>query len=202
MKPVLSLDMENPLEFIDKYGSFQHVKIGHSVAIYGKSVLEEFQKRNLKVIVDLKFVDIPSTVARSIKAWDHECVEGFTVHSACGIDSIRAALESTDKLIFVVLKLTSLTGDLAEYLDLIKSLRILGCSFVLPGKWAVQLRKQIPGKILVPGVRIKRGADDQKDVVHLSEIMNVADYAVLGREIYKSPDPAKAMDEVRRMLNA
>ncbi len=202
MKPVLSLDMENPLQFIDKYGSFDHVKIGHSVAVHGKSVLEEFAKRNLEVIIDLKFVDIPSTIARSIKAWDHPSIKGFTVHSACGIDGVKAAMESTNKLIFVVVKLTSIEGELHQYVDLIKTLEVLGCSFVLPGKWAIELRKYISGKILVPGVRIKRGADDQKDVVHLNDVLNVADFVVLGREIYKSDDPAATIAEVRRMLNA
>ncbi len=202
MKPVLSLDMENPIDFIDKYGTFTHVKIGHSVAVHGKQILREFERRNLKVIVDLKFVDIPSTVARSIRAWDDPCVEGFTVHSACGIDAVKAAMESTDKLIFVVVKLTSIEGELEEYKDLIKALTNLGCSFVLPGKWAVELRSNINGKILVPGVRMKRDADDQRDVVHLNDILGIADYAVLGREVYKSQDPKTLIDEVRRMLNA
>ncbi|MBZ4650755.1 MAG: pyrF, partial [Thermosipho sp. (in: Bacteria)] len=52
MIPVLSLDMESPLEFIDKYGSFDTVKVGHNLAIFGKKILDEFEKRNIKVILD------------------------------------------------------------------------------------------------------------------------------------------------------
>ncbi len=199
---VLSLDMENPFEFLEKYGSFDHVKIGHSVAVFGKSVFNEFEKRNLKVIVDLKFVDIPSTVVRSIKSWDHPCVVGFTVHAAAGNDAIRAALESTDKLIFSVIKLTSIQGELKDYIDQIKTLKELGSSFVLPGKWAIQLRHDIPTSILVPGVRMKREADDQKDVVSIEDIKTVADFTVIGREVYKSDDPKSAMEQIRRYVHA
>lgn len=201
MIPVLSLDMEDPFEFIEKYGSFEHVKIGHNVAIFGKGVFGEFEKRNLKVIVDLKFADIPSTVVRSIKSWDHPCVVGFTVHAAAGKDSIKAAIENTDKLIFSVVKLTSIKGELEDYLDQIKILKDLGSSFVLPGMWAKALREMIPTKILVPGVRMKREADDQKDVVSLEDIKTVADFAVIGREVYKSEDPRATMGRIRGYLN-
>lgn len=202
MIPVLSLDMEDPFGFINKYGSFEHVKIGHSVAVYGKNVFNEFERKNLKVIVDLKFVDIPSTVVRSIKSWDHPCVVGFTVHSAAGEETIKAALESTDKLIFSVVKLTSIKGELEDYLDQIKMLKELGSSFVLPGTWAMRLREMIPTKILVPGVRMKREADDQKDVVSIEDIRKVADYAVIGREVYKSEDPKATMEQIRRSVYA
>jgi len=167
---VLSLDMDEPLSFIDRFGSFEYVKVGHNLASLGKSVFDELAKRNLKAILDLKFVDIPSTIARSIKAWDHPSIVGFTMHAAAGIESVKAALESTEKLIFVVVKLTSIEGSLEDYATQVESLRLLGCSFVLPGSWAMKLRKKISGKILVPGVRMERGADDQKDVVSLEQI--------------------------------
>lgn len=202
MQLVLSLDMDEPLSFIEQYGSFEHVKVGHNLAVFGKTVLDELAERDLKVILDLKFADIPSTVARSIKAWDHSAIVGFTVHSVAGVESIRAALESTDKLVFVVVKLTSIEGYLEDYIWQIESLRFLGCSFVLPGNWAVKLRKRISGKILVPGVRMERGSDDQKDVVTLDQIRNVADYAVIGREVYKSTDPKATMEKMRRLVHA
>ncbi|MGJ8455446.1 orotidine-5'-phosphate decarboxylase [Pseudothermotoga sp. U03pept] len=202
MIPVLSLDMENPFDFISKYGSFEYVKIGHNVAIFGKDVLKEFEKRQLKVIVDLKFVDIPSTMARSIKSWDHPSVVGFTVHAAAGADAIKSALESTNKIIFAVVKLTSIEGELEDYLQQINLLRRLGSSFVLPGSWAIRLRHQIPAKILVPGVRMKRQADDQKDVVSVEEIKGIADFAVIGREVYRSEDPKAAMESIRRIVYA
>lgn len=202
MQLVLSLDMDEPLSFIERYGSFEHVKVGHNLAVLGKTVLDELAKRDLKVIIDLKFVDIPSTVARSIRAWDHPAVVGFTVHAAAGVESIRTALESTNKLIFVVVKLTSIEGNLEDYIRQIESLRLLGCSFVLPGSWAVKLRRIISGKILVPGVRMERGADDQKDVVTLEQIKTVADYAVIGREVYRSTDPKATMEKMRRLAYA
>jgi len=199
---VLSLDMDEPLSFIDRFGSFEYVKVGHNLASLGKGIFDELAKRNLKVILDLKFVDIPSTVARSIKVWDHPSIVGFTMHASAGIESIRIALENTEKIIFVVVKLTSIEGSLEEYAPQIESLRLLGCSFVLPGSWAMKLRKKISGKILVPGVRMERGPDDQKDVVSLEQIKKVADFAVIGREVYKSQDPKATMEKMRRLVHA
>ncbi|HOJ89102.1 MAG TPA: orotidine 5'-phosphate decarboxylase, partial [Pseudothermotoga sp.] len=64
------------------------------------------------------------------------------------------------------------------------------------------LRKIITTKILVPGVRMKRQADDQKDVVSIDQIKDVADFAVIGREVYKSDDPKTAMEDIRRLCYA
>lgn len=36
MTPVLSLDMEDPIRFIDENGSFEVVKVGHNLAVHGK----------------------------------------------------------------------------------------------------------------------------------------------------------------------
>ena len=200
MKLVLSLDMKNPLEFIEEYGSFEYVKAGHHLLSQGKSVLDELSRRGLKVIVDLKFADIPSIVAKAVKAWDHECVVGFTVHSAAGIDSVKAAMDSTEKHIFAVVKLTSMEGSLEDYMTVVEKLASIGSDFVLPGRWAKVLRERISGKILVPGIRMKVRPEDQKDVVTLDEIMEVADFAVLGREIYLSEDPKTKMEELREMI--
>jgi len=44
--PVLSLDMDNPEEFIEKYGAFEYVKVGHNLAIKGKGILDFWQIRD------------------------------------------------------------------------------------------------------------------------------------------------------------
>lgn len=200
MIPVLSLDMESPLEFIDKYGSFDTVKVGHNLAIFGKKILDEFEKRNIKVILDLKFCDIPSTVSRSIKSWDHPAIIGFTVHSAAGIESVKAALDSTEKIIFSVVKLTSQVGELSDYLKTIEELENIKSSFVLPGRWAINLRKKLSGKFLVPGIRMQIKADDQKDIITLGQIKDIADFAVLGREIYLSENPKEKIEKIKEEL--
>ena len=202
MIPVLSLDMEDPLEFIEKYGSFEVVKFGHNLAIFGKKMLDRLSDMDLKIIVDLKFCDIPSTVARSVKSWDHPSVIGFTVHSLCGIESVRAAVENTSKHVFSVIKLTSQPGNMKDYMTTIEKIESLGGSFVLPGKWATALREKIRGAFLVPGIRISVPSFDQRDTVTLDEIKDAADYAVLGREIYLSSDPKAKIEEVRRFCGS
>ncbi|MCD6550724.1 orotidine-5'-phosphate decarboxylase [Thermotoga sp.] len=200
MIPVLSLDMEDPIRFIEENGSFDVVKVGHNLAVYGKRIFDELAKRNLKVILDLKFCDIPSTVERSIKSWDHPAIIGFTVHSCAGYESVKRALETTSKHVFVVVKLTSMEGALEDYLDKIERLNEMGCDFVLPGLWAKVLREKIKGKILVPGIRMEVKADDQKDVVSLEEMKGIADFAVLGREIYLCKDPKEKIEKIKGMV--
>ncbi|WP_083996618.1 orotidine-5'-phosphate decarboxylase [Fervidobacterium thailandense] len=201
-KPVLSLDMEDPIEFINRFGTFEYVKVGHNLAVHGRRVLDYFAEHNLKVILDLKFADIPSTVARSIKSWDHPAIVGFTVHACAGVQSVLAALDSTEKIIFSVIKLTSMPGSLEDYIQKIEGLARFGSSFVLPGPWAIKLRNKIGGKILVPGIRMERGRDDQKDVVSLDDVVGYADFAVLGREVYKAKNPAEKMEVIARKYGA
>ncbi len=199
-EPVLSLDMEEPIEFIKKYGSFDYVKVGHNLAVNGKKIIDTLYEMGYKIILDLKFSDIPSTVARSIRSWEHPGIIGFTVHANAGIESVRAALESTDKHIFSIIKLTSLPGKLEDFKPTIIGLSRLGSSFVLPGTWSVAMRKLIGGKILVPGIRIQQGKDDQKDVVSLLDILGIADFAVIGREVYKSRDPEEKIKEIKEKV--
>jgi len=199
--PVLSLDMEDPLSFIDRYGSFETVKVGHNLAVYGKGVLGALADRGLGIIIDLKFADIPSTVERSIRAWDHPAVIGFTVHSGAGIDSMKAARNATDKHVFAVVKLTSVSGTLQDYMDTIEKLYDIGMDFVLPGRWALHLREKLQrSAFLVPGIRMERKSDDQKDTITVQKIKGVADYIVIGREVYLDKNPTAKMRSIKEIL--
>jgi len=179
LTPVLSLDMEDPLDFIRKHGSFPTVKVGHNLAVKGKKILDELQNMGLKIILDLKFCDIPSTVIRSIRSWDHESVIGFTLHSAAGIE---------------------IEGKLEDYIDLIIELDKIGSSFVLPGHWAIGMRKKLKGKFLIPGIRMRIKADDQRDIITINEIKELDDFAVIGREVYLADDPGKRIKEIEEMI--
>ena len=200
MIPVLSLDMENPMDFIERYGSFDTVKVGHNLAVYGRKLLDELENLGLEIILDLKFCDIPSTVARSIKSWDHPAVKGFTIHSAADYESVRAALGVTEKHVFTVIKLTSMAGSLNDFREKIYALDSLGCDFVLPGKWALELRDQVEGRFLVPGIRSTRQLDDQKDIITLEEVAGLNDFAVIGREVYMNERPGEKIEEIKGLM--
>lgn len=202
LNPVLSLDMERPLDFIKKHGSFPTVKVGHNLAMRGKKILDELQEMGLKAILDLKFCDIPSTVARSIRSWDHEVIIGFTLHSAAGIESIKAAIDNTDKFVFSVVKLTSIEGKLDDYIDLIMRLDEIGSDFVFPGTWAIELREKLRGRFLIPGIRMRMKAEDQKDTVTINDIKALDDFAVIGREVYLSDDPRRRIVEIEEMIRS
>ncbi|UZN23709.1 orotidine-5'-phosphate decarboxylase [bacterium 3DAC] len=199
--PVLSLDMKDPLHFIDTHGSFAVVKVGHNLAVNGKGIISALADRGLKVILDLKFVDIPSTIERSIKSWDHEAIIGFTVHSASGLEAMKAARQATDKHVFAVVKLTSIPGTLEDYMDTIQKLYEIELDFVLPGQWAIALRDKLKdAAFLVPGIRMEIPAGDQKDVVSVEDVKCIADYLVIGREVYLSENPRVKMQKIKDSL--
>jgi orotidine-5'-phosphate decarboxylase len=103
-------------------------------------------------------------------------------------------------MIFSVIKLTSLPGKLEDFEHIILGLARLGSSFVLPGMWAIKMRREIGGAILVPGIRMEQSKDDQKDVVSLWDIFGIADFAVLGREVYKAKDPGEKIQSIKEKV--
>ncbi|QWF70950.1 orotidine-5'-phosphate decarboxylase [Methylomonas paludis] len=187
-------------------------KVGMELFMSGDyfGFIEWLQARHKKVFVDLKFFDIPATVARAIKALSNKGVDLATIH---GNDAIMAAAaEAKGNLqVLAVTALTSLDrGDLedlgfkCDVQDLVlsraKRALALGCDgIVSSGLEASLIREQLGSRLLVitPGIRPvdNREDDDQKRAVSVEQaIRNGADYIVVGRPIRDAADP-KAMAE-------
>ena len=180
-------------------------KIGLELFVSGGyfDVLEWLVERGNKVFVDLKFFDVPETVASAVRQLRGRHATFASVH---GNDEIlRAACrEKNGTKILAVTVLTSLDNadlrDLGFQVDtttlvLSRARRALeiGCDGIISsGLEADQLRDQLGENflIVVPGIRPVANVDDQKRTVNVEEAFeNGADYIVVGRPIRLAKDP-------------
>lgn len=172
--------------------------------------------RGKKVFADLKFFDVPNTVASAVRALRAHGPHFATVH---GNDEIlRAACKEKGEMkILAVTVLTSLDrGDLnalgfqVDPQELVYSRAArafeIGCDGVISsGLEAEQLRNRLGGKFLVvvPGIRPveNRETDDQKRTVDVEDAFRAgADYIVVGRPIRKAPDPRAAAEQIQTRI--
>ena len=174
--------------------------------------------RGKKVFVDLKFFDVPATVAAAVRNLTNRGVTFATVHGNQGIMEAAAAAKGDVKILAVTV-LTSLDrGDLddlgfecdVERLVLSRARRALeaGCDGVVSsGLEAKMLRDGVDEKLIVvtPGIRPveNRPADDQKRVVNVQQAFaNGADYIVVGRPIRDAADPRAAAEAIQATIAA
>jgi orotidine-5'-phosphate decarboxylase len=185
-------------------------KLGLELMMTGDyfGLLDWLVARDKKVFVDLKFFDVPATVASAVRRLHNRGVTYATVHGNQSI--MEAAAEAKgDVGILAVTVLTSLDrGDLddlgfacdVQELVLSRARRALeaGCDGVISsGLEAARLREFIDNRLLVitPGIRPveNRPEDDQKRVVTVEQAFaNGADHIVVGRPIRNAPDPRAA----------
>lgn len=179
-------------------------------------LIEYLKKKNKKTFVDLKFFDVPQTVASAVRQLKGRGADFVTVH---GNDEImKAACEHKNGLkILAVTVLTSLDdADIKEFgfdIDVEKlvlsrarrALRI-GCDGVISsGLEAEGLRGELGEQflIVVPGIRPVANVDDQKRTVDVEEAFQKgADYIVVGRPIKMASDPAKAASDIQARMSA
>ena len=164
--------------------------------------------QNKKIFVDLKFFDIPKTVARAVSQLNGRNVYFATIHGNDGMMKAAAQVKQ-DVKILAVTALTSLDqGDLddlgfkcdIEQLVVSRARRALasGCDGVVAsGHEAKILSTEVDNKLLIvtPGIRPVENVDDQKRAVTVSQAFNNgADYIVVGRPI-RDASSARQMAE-------
>lgn len=193
-------------------------KLGLELCMAGGyfELLDWLVARGKQVFVDLKFFDVPATVASAVRNLRNRGITFTTVH---GNQSIMAAAAEAkgDVKVLAVTVLTSLDrGDLddlgfqcdVEQLVLSRARRALeaGCDGVVSsGLEAKLLREFIDHRLMVvtPGIRPveNRQADDQKRVVDVAQAFaNGADYIVIGRPIRDAADPRAAAEQVQATI--
>jgi orotidine-5'-phosphate decarboxylase len=181
-------------------------------------LLDWMAARDLRLFVDLKFFDIPATVAAAVRQLHGRGVSFTTVHGNQSIMEAAAAAKG-DVQVLAVTVLTSLDrGDLTdlgfqcdvEQLVLSRARRALeaGCDGVIASALESRaLRAALGSRLLVvtPGVRPvdNRPVDDQKRVVSVPQAFEYgADYIVVGRPIRDASDPQAAAEQIQRQIAA
>ena len=172
------------------------------------------RKRDKKVFVDLKFFDVPATVARAVNQLNGLGITFATIH---GNDAIMQAAASAaeDVEILAVTVLTSLDrGDLSDLgfecdvseLVVSRARRAVvhGCAGVVAsGQEAALLRRELGNTLLVvvPGIRPVDNQDDQKRTVSAEQALrDGADYLVVGRPIRDANDPKAAAEQIQEEI--
>lgn len=193
-------------------------KIGMELLTSGDyfRVLEELAVRGKKVFVDLKFFDVPATVAAAVKGLARYPVTFTTVH---GNDAmLKAAVDAKGAIgLLAVTALTSLDqrdlDDLgfrcdarALVLSRARAALAMGCDGVVSsGLEVADLRRELDQSLVVvcPGIRpVANNADDQKRTVDVAQAFeNGADYIVVGRPIRQAPVPRAAVDQIQRTIS-
>ena len=172
-----------------------------------------------KVFVDLKFFDVPATVASAVRQLSSRGATFATVHGNQAIMEAAGANKGEQLKILGVTVLTSLDrGDLDDLgfdcdvgkLVASRARRALeaGCDGVVSsGIEAPALREELGERLMIvtPGIRPvdNRPDDDQKRVVSPSQAFeNGADYIVVGRPIRNAEDPKAAAESIQQEIAA
>ncbi len=226
-KVVVALDFDkkaDALSFVDKVSPNDcRLKIGKEMFTYfGPELIKEFVKRDFDVFLDLKFHDIPNTVAKAVTAAADLGVWMVNVHASGGSKMMLKAKEalqgygSNAPLLIAVTVLTSMGADdlhelgialspVEQVLHLAKLTQQAGLDGVVCSAWEAESLKQAFGqtfKLITPGIR-PQGAnvDDQKRIMTPEQALQVGvDYLVIGRPITKAADPHYALQGINREI--
>ncbi len=184
------------------------LKVGPRVVLrWGRAAVEEAAGTGAEVFLDLKFHDIPSTVAGAVGAARELGVSYLTVHSGGGRRMMEAAVEAAggELRVLAITVLTHLAAeDLAE-LDLpgrpgtrtlgwAAAAKRSGCSGVVCSPLELaSLRERLGPEFLLvsPGIRFEdSGGDDQRRVATpAAALRSGADLMVIGRPLTRAADP-------------
>ena len=215
---IVALDLptaEEALGMVDRLGEpAEYYKVGAQLFTRaGPPLIQDLKDRGKHVFLDLKYHDIPHTVARAVEAAAELGVDMLTLHASGGEAMMRAARDAVgdDGPVLVgVTLLTSFTAaDVEQVWD--KELRSLrdevarlaglavgaGLDGVVSSALEVETLKRRHGAgflIVTPGIRpTGEVAGDQVRTATPAEAVRAgADYLVIGRPVHAAPDPAAA----------
>jgi orotidine-5'-phosphate decarboxylase len=210
-------DRDTALGWVDRLGdSVGFYKIGMELLASGAyfQVLDELARRDKKVFVDLKFFDIPATVAGVVRGLSRWPVTFCTVHGwHAGMMQAAAEARSGDLRLLAVTVLTSMdAGDLRAMgmasttadvvVERARAAQQAGLQGVIASGQEAALIRSATGAdfdIVCPGIRPAAArADDQKRTVGVAEAFERgADAIVVGRPIGKADDPRAAAEAIQ-----
>jgi len=227
-KVVVALDFDkkqDALSFVDKIQPTDaRLKVGKEMFTYfGPEFVKQLTGKGFDVFLDLKFHDIPNTVAKAVTAAADLGVWMVNVHASGGSQMMTKAKQALDNygddapLLIAVTVLTSMgQEDLhglginktpAEQVNFLANLtKQSGLDGVVCSAWeAVQLKSDLGKefKLITPGIRPAGSAqDDQQRIMTPRQAIDVGvDYLVIGRPITKAVDPQLVLQQINASIS-
>jgi orotidine-5'-phosphate decarboxylase len=205
-------DLESAIAQVESLPDVTFWKVGLELFVSaGTSILDYLKQQNKRIFLDLKFHDIPNTVAGACRSAIKYDVDLLTIHASSGKEALQAAVETKQastappKLLAVTLLTSindrSLAFDLQVTLELpeyILKMAMLaqenGLDGAICSPQEVAKLREICGDnfwLVCPGVRPSFADNrDQKRVMTPKQALNAgADYLVIGRPITDSETP-------------
>ncbi len=219
---ILALDVPGPEEAWQVVTSLgprvRFYKLGLELFMAGGyfELVAALRDRGARVFVDLKFFDVPQTVAAAVRQLARRGADFCTVHGNDAILEAACAVKE-DLRVLAVTVLTSLDQHDMEALGFqtdIPSLVLsrarraleLGCDGVVSSGLEVRRLREDLGErliVVVPGIRpaLNRPADDQKRTMDVEEAFRAgADHIVVGRPILAAADPRAAAEDIQNRI--
>ncbi|MEL0314655.1 MAG: orotidine-5'-phosphate decarboxylase [Halieaceae bacterium] len=225
---IVALDFDTATEALDLVDLLDpdtcRVKVGKQLFTReGPAILKALGTRGFDVFLDLKFHDIPNTVANACVAAAEQGAWMVNVHASGGSRMMLAAREALAKLsnppkLIAVTVLTSMapedlseTGIPASPMERVLLLAELAQQAGMDGvvcsaQEAQQLRARLGPDfdLVTPGIRLPGdNVGDQRRVLSPSDALAAgANYLVVGRPITAASDPAGALEHIRSSIEA
>ncbi len=217
-------DATRALDLVERLGDdADFYKVGAELfTSAGPAIVEQLRARGKRVFLDLKYHDIPNTVAAAVRAAAELDIELLTVHAAGGATMLRAAAEAAGPhgpAVVAVTLLTSLSPADVEQVwgrpvhalrgevDRLAALALeCGLRGVVASPLEVEGLKRRHGAgfiVVTPGVRPAGAtADDQSRIATAADAARAgADYLVVGRPVHAAADPVAALRALRDELS-
>ncbi|MDT3333865.1 orotidine-5'-phosphate decarboxylase [Shewanella sp. SP1S1-7] len=227
-KPILvALDYDNKnhaLQLIEKLDpNMCRLKVGKEMfTLFGPQLVKDIHERGFDLFLDLKFHDIPNTVAKAVAAAAELGVWMTNVHASGGLAMMEAAKKAllpygdNAPMLIAVTVLTSMSDDDLKLLGinvpafehvqrLAKLTQQAGLDGVVCSAQEATALKSLLGqdfKLVTPGIRpVGSDAGDQHRVMTPPQAIAAgSDYLVIGRPITKAADPLAALQAIHQSL--
>ncbi|GAA6615267.1 orotidine-5'-phosphate decarboxylase [Scytonema sp. NUACC26] len=217
-------DERSAIDFVERLEQVSFWKVGLELfTSTGPKILELLKSRQKRIFLDLKFHDIPNTVAGACRVASRYGVDLLTIHATSGKEALKAAIEAVQvgassagvkppKLIAITL-LTSISSrelafdlkiplELPEYvLEMLLMAQETGLDGTVCSPQEVAQLRQTCGKdflLVCPGVRPTwaEAKDQARSLTPAQALKAGADYLVIGRPITASDNPELAWKKI------
>jgi orotidine-5'-phosphate decarboxylase len=230
---LVALDVEGGAQADDLVSRLQGVAGGFKIGsrlftAEGPRFVRRLVDQRIRIFLDLKFHDIPNTVAEVVTEATRLGVWMMTLHAGGGLAMMRAAVEAAhasaaktgvDRPLLVgVTVLTSLDGASLTELGIARDLpaqvvalaalaQKAGLDGVVASPLEIETLRQRHGPqflIVTPGIRgVEAAADDQARTLSAAAALRAgASYLVVGRPIIRAPNPRAAAEQIVRDAQA